>query len=125
MSEIERVWSRVDDEYFLKERVSDIIWHTNAIIQEPNSEKPIVLVRNDKSKASDSGYTQIFVHTKNRKDLFTSIILAIDELQLNVVDARIATSKDNEKTFNSFAVLEKNGLSVEENGTRIEDTIED
>ena len=118
--EIERVWSRVDDEYFLKERVSDIAWHTNAIIQEPNSEKPIVLVRNDRSQASDSGYTQIFVHTKNRKDLFTSIILAIDDLQLNVVDARIATSKDNEKTFNSFAVLEKNGLSVEENGTRIE-----
>ena len=27
LSEIERVWSRVDDEYFLKERVSDITWH--------------------------------------------------------------------------------------------------
>ncbi|MDC2963774.1 [protein-PII] uridylyltransferase [Gammaproteobacteria bacterium] len=119
-SEIERVWARVDDEYFLKERVSDITWHTNAIIQEPNSEKPIVLVRNDNSEASDSGYTQIFVHTKNRKDLFTSIISAIDELQLNVVDARIATSKDNKKTFNSFAVLEKNGLSVGDNETRIE-----
>jgi len=119
-SEIERLWTRVDDEYFLKERVSDITWHTNAIIQEPNSEKPIVLVRNDNSEVSDSGYTQIFVHTKNRKDLFTSIISAIDELQLNVVDARIATSKDNKKTFNSFAVLEKNGLSVGDNETRIE-----
>ena len=118
--EIERVWSRVDDEYFLKERVIDITWHTRAILQEPNSEKPIVLVRNDKSRASDSGYTQIFVHTKNREDLFTSIILAIDGLQLNVVDARIATSKDNKKTFNTFAVLEKTGLSVEENTTRIE-----
>ncbi|MFL2504995.1 MAG: [protein-PII] uridylyltransferase [Candidatus Azotimanducaceae bacterium] len=118
--EIERVWSRVDDEYFLKERVIDITWHTRAILQEPNSEKPIVLVRNDKSRASDSGYTQIFVHTKNREDLFTSIILAIDGLQLNVVDARIATSKDNKKTFNTFAVLEKTGLSVEEDATRIE-----
>ena len=118
--EIERVWLRVDDEYFLKERVIDIIWHTRAILQEPNSEKPIVLVRNDKSRASDSGYTQIFVHTKNREDLFTSIILAIDGLQLNIVDARIATSKDNKKTFNTFAVLEKTGLSVEENTTKIE-----
>ena len=29
-------------------------------------------------------------------------------------------SKDNKKTFNSFAVLEKNGLSVGDNETRIE-----
>ncbi len=119
-NEIETIWSRVDDDYFLKERVSDITWHTRAILQESNWENPIVLVRNDKSRASDSGYTQIFVHTKNRRDLFTSIILAIDELHLNVVDARIATSKDNKKTFNTFAVLEKNGLSVEENATRME-----
>ena len=119
-SEIGKIWSRVDDEYFLKERVSDITWHTKAILREPDRDNPIVLVRNDKSRASDSGYTQIFVHTKNRKDLFTSIILAIDELQLNVVDARIATSKDNQKTFNTFSVLEKNGLSVGEDVTRIE-----
>ena len=89
--------------------MSDITWHTKAIIQEPNSDKPIVLVRNDKSRSSDSGYTQIFVHTKNRKDLFTSIILAIDELQLNVVDARIATSKDNKRHLILLQSLKKTG----------------
>ncbi|MBA57794.1 MAG: [protein-PII] uridylyltransferase [Gammaproteobacteria bacterium] len=118
-SKVESLWTQVDEEYFLKERVIDIVWQTKEILEQKNLNNPVVLVRDDKSQASNSGYTQIFVHTKNRKDLFTSIIQAIDKLRLSIVDARIATSK-NDMTFNTFTVLEQNGLPVGKNPSRVE-----
>lgn len=110
------LWDQVDEDYFVRERVSDIAWHAEGIIHRDHDDRPVVLIRDDKSRRSDSGFTQIFIHTKDRPELFASITSALDQLGLNIVDAGIATSADF--TFNTFTVLEANGEPVGEKTSR-------
>lgn len=121
-SSVETLWDQVDEEYFLLERVNDIVWHAQAILNNESAkhtDEPVILVQDDMSRRTDTGYTQIFVHTKNRKDLFVAIVTAIDQLGLAIVDARIATSAAD-LTFNTFTVLESDGQPVGEKSSRIE-----
>ena len=115
---IEELWNHVDEEYFLLERVSDIVWHAEAILGS-DGDGPIILVQDDMSHRTDSGFTQIFVHTRNRKDLFVAIVTAMEGLGLTIVDARIATSAAD-LTFNTFTVLESNRQPVGDRPARIE-----
>lgn len=117
-SRIEALWNQVDEEYFLLERVNDIVWHTEAILGS-DGDGPVILVLDDMSRRTDTGFTQIFVHTRDRKDLFVAIVSAIDELGLMIVDARIATSA-SDLTFNTFTVLESDGQPVGDKSSRIE-----
>jgi len=119
---IENLWNQVDDDYFIRERISDIVWHAEGIIGSDDSEGPVILLRDDKSRRSDSGFTQIFIHTQDRPELFISIVSAIDQLGLDIVDAGIATSATN-LTFNSFTVLENHGQPVGEKPARIKTII--
>ena len=112
------LWHNVDEDYFIRERVSDIVWHAEAILAQPFSGEPIILIQDDISRRSDAGFTQIFIHTHDRKDLFVSIVTAINQLDLNIVDARIATSASG-LTFNTFTVLENDGQPVGEKQTRV------
>ena len=117
--DILKLWNQVDDDYFVRERVPDIVWQTEAIMASDGDSEPVIVIHDDKSRRSDSGYTQIFIHTRNRKDLFTFIVSAIDKLGLNIVDAGIATSVAD-LTFNTFTVLETNGLPVGDKPARID-----
>lgn len=121
--DIVELWNEVDEDYFVRERVIDIVWHTEAIIDQRKNDskdsRPVILIQDDRSRASDTGFTQIFVHTTDRPDLFGSIVSAIAKLDLNIMDARIATSATN-LTFNTFTVLESNGLPVGEKASRVE-----
>ena len=118
LSGIEALWNHVDDEYFVHERVSDIVWHTEAILNRNEPEGPVILVRDDTSRRTETGFTQIFIHTQNRRDLFLAIVSAIDQLNLHIVDARIATSA-SDMTFNTFTVLENNGQPVGDKSARV------
>ena len=115
---VRTLWDQVDEDYFVRERVLDIVWHAEAILAQTDSDKPIILVQDDISRRSDAGFTQIFIHTHDRRDLFVSIVNAINQLGLSIVDARIATSA-NGLTFNTFTVLEEDGQPVGEKPTRI------
>jgi [protein-PII] uridylyltransferase len=118
-SAVNHLWNQVDDEYFLRESITDIVAHAEVILNHDDDTEPVVLVHDDKSRRSDAGYTQIFVHLPDRKDLFVSIVNAIDELGLDIVDARIATSASL-LTFNTFTVLESDGQPVGDIPARIE-----
>lgn len=117
------LWNDVDEDYFVRERVSDIVWHTEAIIEQTSKkdaqDRQVILIRDDRSRASDSGFTQLFVHAVHRDNMFASIVSALDQLELNIVDARIATSATN-LTFNTFTVLDNKGLPVGDKPARIE-----
>ena len=115
---VRTLWDQVDEDYFVRERVLDIVWHAEAILAQTDSDKQIILVQDDISRRSDAGFTQIFIHTHDRRDLFVSIVNAINQLGLSIVDARIATSA-NGLTFNTFTVLEEDGQPVGEKPTRI------
>ena len=118
-SRVLELWDRMDDDYFVRERISDIVTQTQAILAGDINQGPIILIYDDVARRTDSGFSQIFVHTRNRKDLFAAIVTAIDRLGLTIVEAGIATSAAN-LTFNTFTVLESNGQPVGNKSARIE-----
>tara|TARA_R110002072_G_scaffold51389_1_gene137854 strand:+ start:41196 stop:43904 length:2709 start_codon:yes stop_codon:yes gene_type:complete len=117
-AEILQIWGDVDEEYFLRESVSNIVWHTLAIKEHDLDAGPLILIEDLASKRENEGATQIFVYTKRRDYIFASIVTAFDLLGLDVVDARIARSKT--LAFDTFVVLEGNGNSVGSAKNRIE-----
>lgn len=116
---VRAMWNQVDEDYFVRERVSDIVWHAEAIFKQKDNDGPIVLIQDDISRTTDTGFTQIFIQTRDSKSLFVSILAAIDQLDLSIVDARIATSASG-LTFNTFTVLENDGQPVGEKTSRVE-----
>lgn len=108
--QILQIWGDVDEEYFLRESVSNIVWHTLAIKDHDLDQGPLILIGDMLSKRENEGATQIFVYTRRRDYIFASIVTAFDLLGLDVVDAGIARSKT--LAFDTFMVLEGNGKSV-------------
>jgi [protein-PII] uridylyltransferase len=105
------IWSNQVDDYFLRESPTDIAWHTEAIVQHPNPDTPLVLIRDIGDKFS--GVTQVFVYAQNREHLFAMIASVMEQLDLNIQGARIFTT-DNGYTMDSFFVLDQTGKSFAE-----------
>jgi len=99
-------WQHINDDYFLRYYSDEIVWHTLAINATPEAELPLVLLRPQNQRGS----AEIFIYTHDKKENFTfsRSTAAIDALGLNILDARIITTKD-QYTLNSFQVLEQSG----------------
>jgi [protein-PII] uridylyltransferase len=114
------IWKDIEEEYFVRESVNDIVWHTEAIITHNVESGPLILIRDGISKRrADEGATMIFIHKLVADDLFFSIVQVLDHLSLNIVDARIPISTGNQ-SFYTFVVLEASGHPVGERPARID-----
>ena len=102
-----RVWDRLGDDYFLRENAQDIAWHTKAILQHPENNGPLILVRQNNSEQFE-GATQIFVYTQDMPNLFAASVSALDQLHLTVMDARIITASSR-FSLDTYIVLDENG----------------
>lgn len=105
-----KIWGDVDEDYFLRESVADIVWHTTAIKDHDLDKGPLILIDDITSRRENEGATQIFVYTRRRDYIFAATVTAFDLLGLDIVDARIARSKN--LAFDTFIVLEGNGKPV-------------
>lgn len=112
------IWTNIDDDYFVRESSQNIAWQTQAIIEDQGRARPLVLVRDIYSRLGDEGATQIFVYTGAKPLAFLAIVKAIDELGLDIVDARLSTT-DRNQILDTFIVLEPSGKPVGENPDRI------
>jgi [protein-PII] uridylyltransferase len=104
---IDILWDNFGDEYFIRYSPTEIIWHTENILQTTNLNSPLILLR----KRPKGGGTEIFIHTKYNSNLFTIISSLIEQMNLTVMDARVFTSKDN-YTLDTFLVLEADGSQL-------------
>ena len=108
--DIKHIWSRADDEYFLRESLSNIIWHTEGIANF-NASGPLILIRDTGDNNESEGATQVFIYTSNIDYLFANSTAAFEKLHLNIFGARIFTSSNNH-CIDTFTVLENNGKPV-------------
>ncbi|PWV63526.1 [protein-PII] uridylyltransferase [Plasticicumulans acidivorans] len=108
-SRIDQVWSSFGDDYFLRYSPDEIAWHTRAVLKKRDDGRPLVLIiaRND----SKRGGTEIFIYTRDQKNLFAHVSAVLDQLNLDILDARIVTSV-GEYTLDSFTVLEDSGAPI-------------
>jgi [protein-PII] uridylyltransferase len=103
-SEAVGVWQDVNEEFFLRERAEDIALFTKAIIKNGDSSKPVILL-NDVGVEIPVA-TQVFVHSKNRENIFAITAATLDKLNLNIQDARLQSASDG-TAFDVFYVLDE------------------
>lgn len=100
------LWGDMGEEYFLRETFQDIAWHTAAVVDQED-DAPLILIKKTSSTAL-TGATQIFVRSKERKNVFVAVATALDQLNLSIQDARIYSSKSG-YTVDTFFVLNQDG----------------
>ena len=104
------IWVHRGDDYFLRERPEDIAWHTEAIADHHDTQRPLVLVRQS-TDSPVANATQIFVHAPDQPDLFARICGELEILDLSINDARIYSGTDG-NTLDTFFVLQADGNPV-------------
>jgi [protein-PII] uridylyltransferase len=115
--DVEQLWSQLGDDYFLRHNAADVAWHTDAVLQQPADGGPLVLIKETTQREFEGG-TQIFIYAPDQHDFFAVTVAAMDQLNLNIHDARIITSS-SQFTLDTYIVLDTDGGSIGENPQRI------
>jgi len=104
---IDRVWRNISKDYFSRFSIEDSIWHTLAISSCHEKDMPLVLLR----PQTQRGGAEIFIYVNDRAGMFAVCTATLDQLGLNILDARIITTNENLALI-SFHVLEDNGSPI-------------
>ncbi len=105
--DIEAIWSQLGDDYFIRHSPDEIAWHTRAIAKSSEERLPLILIR----EMTDRGASEVFVYMHDHENIFSRSAKSLDQLRLNILDARIITSM-NGYTLDTFIVLENNGSKI-------------
>lgn len=116
-AEILELWDNPGDDYFLRESAENIAWHTRAIANH-GLNVPLVLIRETDAEGY-AGATQIFIYAPDRPHLFADIAACLDQLELDIQDARIMTSSSSDFSLDTFIVLDEDGHSIGDNPERL------
>ncbi|WP_278420302.1 [protein-PII] uridylyltransferase [Stutzerimonas kunmingensis] len=115
----EQLWAQLGDDYFLRHTATDVAWHTDAIIEHPANGGPLVLIKETTQREFEGG-TQIFIYAPDQHDFFAVTVAAMDQLNLNIHDARILTSS-SQFTLDTYIVLDADGSPIGNNPKRIDE----
>ena len=106
--EITRAWERLTAAYFLRHTPEEVAWHTQLLAdREPGSEDPLVAVQ----PSSERGTTAILAFAPHRYNSFAITTAVLDQLGLNIVDARITPTGDG-FSLDLYHVLEEDGAPI-------------
>ncbi|MDN3518376.1 [protein-PII] uridylyltransferase [Aquisalimonas lutea] len=106
---VKSVWRHFTADYFLRYSAEEIAWHTEAIASSRTGDLPLVLLDGHGSR----GGTEVFLYTTDKDHVFALTVYAMDQLNLNIQDARIITTR-NGYTLDSYLVLEDDGEPVQD-----------
>ena len=105
---IESVWSSWSEGYFLRCTPEEIAWHTTLLARRDDQDtNPVVAIR----QLADQGGTAVLTFTDHRQHSFARTTAVLDQLGLNVVDARVISSK-NGFSLDTYVVLEESGAVI-------------
>ncbi len=100
---INRSLESLPKDYYLRYSLEDVLWHLN-ILSSGNNEDIIV-----RSKISENNVVDIFILCQDFKGLFFKLVSVMERLDLEIVDAKILTTKDH-RAYNTISVLQNNIL---------------
>lgn len=116
--EIREMWANTGEDYFLREKVEDIVWHTLAISQHRATDQPLVLIR-ESSEILFEAATQIFIRAGFRTHLFALLASALEQLDLSIQDARLYNSSTGFILY-TFFVLDASGRPIRDDSARLD-----
>jgi len=103
LEQVEQIFSTLPKDYFLRYELEDILWHL-WLVMKPTDKKVRVV-----SRLSEYNVVDIFVYGNDSKGLFFKLVSIIENLGLDIVDAKILTTKDS-MTYNTLSVLQDDVL---------------
>jgi len=96
----DRLWSKLDESYFIRHEESEIVWHTRVINYRGSNNQSLVKAR--LSPIGDG--LQVLTYGKNEPLVFARICSFFEDTEFSVVEAKVFTTKDN-YYLNTFQVL--------------------
>lgn len=96
----DRALGQFPDTALLRQRAEVLAWQGAALLDDPMA-RTVVAVRNPDVR----GGTEVFVCTPDRDGVFAAVAATLDRLRLDVVAARVMTSRDG-RALDTFTVLE-------------------
>ena len=107
---ISNVWGQWTEAYFLRYTPEEIAWQTTLLAQrESHDDTPLVAIR----QLAERGGTAVFTYAPRRLRSFARTTAVLDQMGLNVVDARLITSS-NGFSLETYVVLEDNGAVIDD-----------
>ena len=97
---VRSIWRHFTPDYFLRYSAAEVAWHTEAIHSAGDAaHAPLVLIEPNAQR----GGMEVFIYSRDRDNVFALAVSALDQLGLDILDARIITT-DNGYTLDSFLV---------------------
>ncbi len=88
---VDSLLESLEDDYFLQDSTAEIAWQTAAILRHGDSKEPLISIRDNHSRNGD-GYSEIMIYLKSEHDLFAATTAVLEQLNLNVLNARISAT---------------------------------
>jgi [protein-PII] uridylyltransferase len=106
--QVSRVWGQWSETYFLRYTPEEIAWQTALLAdRHPHDDTPLVAIR----QLTDRGGTAVLTYAPRRLRSFARTTAVLDQMGLNVVDARLISSA-NGFSLETYVVLEDNGAVI-------------
>jgi [protein-PII] uridylyltransferase len=117
-TQIDEVWKRFTETYFMRFNASEVAWHTELLAQRtPSDDSPLVAIH----QIPERGGTAVLTYTWQAQYSFAKTTALLDQMGINIVDARIMPTNDGH-TLNTYHVLEENNKELSD-PTRINNII--
>ncbi len=108
---MKEAWSRFSEAYFLQHSAEEVAWHTRLLAErDSGSDEPVVAL----DPRSLRGTTAVLIFARTRRDGFGRTTAVLDQLGLNVMDARITPTGDG-FSLDLYHVLEDDGAPITDN----------
>lgn len=106
-TKITELWAHLGEDYFLSDSPAHIAKRTQLILAHGQQTKPLIVV----SPHHTQGSTEIFIYMPDQNYLFATCAAVLDQLGLNILEARIMTAKSG-YTLDTFVVLDREDKPV-------------
>ncbi|MCC5795280.1 MAG: [protein-PII] uridylyltransferase, partial [Chromatiales bacterium] len=111
---VEALWAGMGEEYFLRCRPEEIAWHTRLLCHPARDPRAALVGVQEEARSGGSG---VVIYTPREQDSFATATAVLDELGLNIADARILRL-DNGFSLATYIVLEQTGGQVDDASRR-------
>ena len=107
-NDIAAAWTRFTPGYFLQHSPEEVAWHTRLLSERAaDSDEPLVALE----PHSMRGTTAVLIFTRPRRHGFARTTAVLDQLGLNIVDARITPTGDG-FSLDLYHLLEDDGAPI-------------
>ncbi len=106
--DIDRLWARFSQQYFLQYTPEEVAWHTRLLIErQPGPGDTLVAIE----PRSVRGTTAVLAFVPEGIQGFARTTAVLDQLGLNIVDARVSPTDDG-FTLGLYHILEDDGAPI-------------